>query len=342
MSLLPVALLVAALALFLFSARPTKFWLRIAALGIATALLVFAAIENIGGTSSTGLLSTLLRHPDVAAAAFAQNWRTVGDVIAPAVDVLLILAALLGIGCFVALTPGDRIERFIRPVNIGLLGAILGAALVLVISAVGFGPVSKRQVFIAYVDAADVVDGDTIRMGDVGLRLSGIDAPEDHQICLDGSNRPFDCGREAADVLRKLAIPGPVFCRAPRSSTDAGAQQLRESFGRPLVACGSDQQGYGQLPDIGRELVLWGHAYPYQSPDGVMDSPYGAELAEAKAAKRGFHSGRFLEPTRWRNDPKARCDFIRDAGDIAESDPAERDRLGKQLKRLREACGDPA
>ena len=348
MILLPSALLLAALGLFLLSTLQRLRRWRLLVLAMGTLLLAAATIQNISGTSSTGVLSTLARHPDLVAAAFTSNWPSIGEFIAPALDVLLLMTAAVCIGCFIALTPGDAVERAVRPVNIALIGAVIGGAIALLVAAIGFGPVAKRQVFIAYVDAVDAIDGDTIRMGDVSLRLWGVDAPEDHQICLDQQDMAFDCGQRARDALVKLAIPGPVFCHTPSGlgAAGTGSAQLKESFGRPLVTCGSDQQGYGALPDIARELVSMGYAYPYESPDGVLDSNYAPQLHEAKAAKAGFHNGTFLPPTKWRNDPQARCEIVAQqkgiSQSITQSDPAEEQRLLKQIARLKEACSKPA
>lgn len=337
--LLPILMLAAAFALFLLSTRPWRMRWRAVTWAGAAILVLAAAVGNASDGNSMGLLSTLVRHPDIVASAFQGNWPTAQAFVRPAVDVLVLLGALLAIGCLIAFTPGDRIERIIRPINIGLIGAIFGGALVLIISAVGFGPAMKRQVFMASINVEDLVDGDTIRVGDIGLRISGIDAPEDHQICLDKDGAPFDCGTLARDVLMKLALPGAIYCGPPVGSP--ADRRLQESFGRPLVSCSSDQQGYGQLPDIGREMVAMGYAYPYETPDGKMTSAYQAELATAEQRKLGLHSGLFIKPTEWRNNPAQKCDLVRDAGPVKNPTSEEGIRITAQLQRLREACGTP-
>lgn len=344
MILLPSVLLLAALGLFLLSTLQRLRRWRLLVLVMGTLLLAAATLQNISGTSSTGVLSTLARHPDLVAAAFTGNWPSIGEFIAPALDVLLFMTAAVCIGCFIALTPGEAVERTIRPVNVGLIGAVLGGAIALLVAAIGFGPVAKRQVFIAYVDAVDAIDGDTIRMGDVSLRLWGVDAPEDHQICLDQQDMAFDCGQRAKDALVKLAIPGPVFCHTPSGlgAAGTGSAQLKESFGRPLVRCGSDQQGYGAVPDIARALVAMGYAYPYESPDGVIENDYAPEKQDAVIAEIGLHSGVFTPPTKWRNELQARCNVVWRHKGIANADPTETERLQLQIERLEKSCGQPA
>jgi endonuclease YncB( thermonuclease family) len=331
-----VVLLAAALGLFLASTRQMSILWRAPVWIAGAAFLLAALIVNDGDGDKASLLGSLIRHPDVVSDAFQHNWPTVDEYVSPALNILILFAALLGIGALIAFTPGEGVERILRPINIGLIGAIAGGAVVFLVSAIGFGPVAKRQVFIGMVSEKNVVDGDTLRMGDVSLRIWGIDAPEDHQICLHPDGSPYDCGAIAADVVRKLATPGPIFCRAPKG---AQTRQLTESFGRPLVTCGSDQQGYGNLPDIGQTMVAMGFAAPYQSSDGEYETSYKTEGDAARDGKMGFYAGEFLSPTKWRNDPGDRCILLRNAkGRAPESDPAEHARLEQQIERLLKGC----
>lgn len=346
MDILPGALVVGALALFLTSTRQFAIGWRLAIWFAAAALLMAAAFVNLSDQTSTGLLSTLLRHPGIVGEAFRGNLATVQAGIAPVIDILVVLAAVLGIGCFIAFTPGEAVERVIRPMNIGLIGAVIGGTIVFAVSAVGFGGVSKRHVFLSYVDQSDVVDGDTLRMGDVSLRILGIDAPEDHQICLDADNVPFDCGTKASETLRKLLVTRLAYCHAPSSSANSaglGTSQLKESFGRPLVVCDSDYQRDGALQDVGRELVRMGYADVYRSSDGKIDSDYIPERDEAARNRRGLHQGDFLAPTLWRNSPKDKCNLVGRAGriDPVHMEPVEQARLHDQIKRLRKSCDLP-
>jgi endonuclease YncB( thermonuclease family) len=53
-----------------------------------------------------------------------------------------------------------------------------------------------------------VVDGDTLVIGEVKIRLEGIDAPETDQVCLDRQAARTTCGIEARDQLsRHIASP---------------------------------------------------------------------------------------------------------------------------------------
>jgi endonuclease YncB( thermonuclease family) len=46
-----------------------------------------------------------------------------------------------------------------------------------------------------------IVDGDTVEIGQTKIRLSGIDAPETDQICLDAKGEKWACGIVARDEL---------------------------------------------------------------------------------------------------------------------------------------------
>ncbi|MFL6972583.1 MAG: thermonuclease family protein [Xanthobacteraceae bacterium] len=57
----------------------------------------------------------------------------------------------------------------------------------------------------ADLTATRVIDGDTISIADVHIRLWGIDAPERQQTCLAKNGDVYECGRDAAAVLLELA-----------------------------------------------------------------------------------------------------------------------------------------
>src|SRR5215212_3248030 len=89
----------------------------------------------------------------------------------------------------------------------GGLAALALAAALLVSIAVFMQP-SGRQV----AGAVYVVDGDTLRMGSLAVRLKGMDAPEMRQSCL-REGAPYPCGRIARDALIELVRDREVQCR---------------------------------------------------------------------------------------------------------------------------------
>ena len=50
---------------------------------------------------------------------------------------------------------------------------------------------------------ADIVDGDTIKVGSIPVRLDGIDAPEGRQNC-ERDGKAYACGKQATKVLANL------------------------------------------------------------------------------------------------------------------------------------------
>ncbi|MDZ4374944.1 MAG: hypothetical protein U1C74_26490 [Phenylobacterium sp.] len=62
------------------------------------------------------------------------------------------------------------------------------------------------------VGRATVIDGDTISVAKVQIRLWGVDAPEGRQACRDAAGRSYRCGEAAAARLRTLTAAGPVIC----------------------------------------------------------------------------------------------------------------------------------
>ena len=74
---------------------------------------------------------------------------------------------------------------------------------------------------------ARVIDGDTIVVGDVHLRIFGIDAPETRQTCAASDGHDYFCGRVAASALAEKIAGRPVTCR-PRTT---------DRYGRTIAVC---------------------------------------------------------------------------------------------------------
>src|SRR5882757_5880971 len=72
-----------------------------------------------------------------------------------------------------------------------------------------------------------IVDGDTVVIGQVKIRLSGIDAPETDQLCLDAKGEKWACGIAARDELIKHSKEQAWEC--PTTGTDR--------YGRSLASC---------------------------------------------------------------------------------------------------------
>ncbi|WP_178130515.1 thermonuclease family protein [Reyranella sp. CPCC 100927] len=123
-----------------------------------------------------------------------------------------------------------------------------------------------------------VIDGGTIVINGQRLRLAGLDAPDNAQICQGPDNIAYDCGVEARRALAVIIASRDVRCSGDR----------RDRYRRPLVTCQIGET------DIGRELVRLGWAMAAQSSD------YGVEEDDARAQGRGLWQGPFQRPDDWR------------------------------------------
>jgi endonuclease YncB( thermonuclease family) len=333
-------LLAVALLFFLISTRQFKLPLRAGVWFAGIVTLSWAAWVSLSKPGHNGLLSLIgdffahIGNPgeSLLVQSIGGNWGTMGIAIGPTFDAFLILAILVGVVALIAFTPGEGVERIERPINIGLIGAIFGGLMALVIASVGFGGVVKRKVYMNTVSAADVIDGDTIRMGDVSLRLWGIDAPEQDQLCRAATGEPFECGAVAGEHLASLISDKLVSCGPPvdeegRRLPPAELPVPAETYGRPIVTCRMNTDK-GEI-DIAQVMVRDGFAHLYQDEDGIT-SVYQADLQQAVAAGAGLHASGdgLFPPWAWRNDPAARCGFLERIGFDRLADRLRRSCLG--------------
>jgi endonuclease YncB( thermonuclease family) len=126
---------------------------------------------------------------------------------------------------------------------------------------------------------AEIVDGDSLSVSGISVRLFGIDAPEGTQTC-NRSGATWRCGEEAATQLRNLIGGNPVACRG--SDIDA--------YGRTLAIC--SVAGI----EINRAMVEagWATAFRKYSQDYVV------EETRARAGHLGIWSSEFELPQDYR------------------------------------------
>jgi endonuclease YncB( thermonuclease family) len=120
-----------------------------------------------------------------------------------------------------------------------------------------------------------VVDGDTLELHGLRIRLAAIDAPEARQTC-ELSGKAWPCGRRAAFALADLVGTRSVTCR----------WRERDRFRRPVARCETGGM------DLGGWLVEQGWALAYRRYGTV----YVAQEDRARAARRGLWAGRFVPP----------------------------------------------
>tara|TARA_B100000989_G_C19405118_1_gene411765 strand:+ start:245 stop:757 length:513 start_codon:yes stop_codon:yes gene_type:complete len=131
------------------------------------------------------------------------------------------------------------------------------------------------------VSITKVSDGDTLRSGDLRIRLFGIDAPELKQQCADRNGVLWSCGTAALEQLNAL-IGQNKDLRCSLRDVDR--------YGRLVMQC------FNGLTDIGAAMVLSGHALAYRH----FSDLYIAEEEQAKTALKGIWRGTFTLPWEWR------------------------------------------
>ncbi len=149
-------------------------------------------------------------------------------------------------------------------------------ALVLIV-AVKFGPAfledRERQVFEG---VPRILDGDTVQIGETRIRLHGIDAPEEDQLCTQPSGATWPCGVEATQALAWRIDGSSVRC-----------QQLdTDRWDRAIAVC------YAGGDDLNAWMVSAGWAVAYRQ----YSDDYISEEQEARAIGRGIWSGTFEMP----------------------------------------------
>lgn len=125
------------------------------------------------------------------------------------------------------------------------------------------------------VGTARIIDGDSLYVAGIEIRLYGIDAPELYQTC-NRNGRPWNCGAEAAAALRAATAGKEVVCR-PRE---------QDRYGRTIAVCQA-----GGL-DLGAAMIKGGMAVAYGA--------YHADEREARDARRGIWNSSFDPPSVWR------------------------------------------
>ena len=116
-----------------------------------------------------------------------------------------------------------------------------------------------------------VVDGDTLDLDGLRIRINGIDAPEFGQRCGD-----WDCGQAALDQFDTLISAGTVSCEALD----------QDKYGRTIARCDVDGQ------DLGDAMIAAGLARAFTR---YSDDYVGAEKT-ARVAAVGIWQGDYETP----------------------------------------------
>jgi endonuclease YncB( thermonuclease family) len=131
--------------------------------------------------------------------------------------------------------------------------------------------------------SARVIDGDTISIADMHIRLWGIDAPERQQTCLAQNGDVYECGRDAAAVLLELTRDRRVDC----------TERDRDRNSRIVAVCKTDAGEPNAATMVRRgwavDFTKYGHGR-YRSDD-----------ERARREQLGIWAGRFEMPWEWRH-----------------------------------------
>lgn len=158
--------------------------------------------------------------------------------------------------------------RMHRRARIALLAGVAMAGLA------ATGLISHRRA-PDIVGPAQVIDGDSIRVAGIEIRLYGIDAPEFRQVCM-RAGHPWGCGRAATRFLESMTERRELRCR-PREE---------DRYGRTVAIC------FAGETNVGAAMVRAGQAVAYGA--------YQAEEREAREARRGVWASSFERPATWR------------------------------------------
>jgi endonuclease YncB( thermonuclease family) len=172
------------------------------------------------------------------------------------------------------------IRRFFRKLGIVAALLLLGA---LWLYPECFGLSSEGATQSESGDKIVVRDGDTLTMGAQDHRLHGIDAPEFSQICKDGADKDWHCGKLARSEMQMLVKGHTIACE----------ERAKDKYQRIVATC-RDETGR----DLARTMAERGLAVSF---GGFAEGPYASEEADAKAAKRRLWQGKFDPPSSWRS-----------------------------------------
>lgn len=146
-------------------------------------------------------------------------------------------------------------------------------------------PKTSGQVPNLIVGRSSVIDGDTIEIHGVRIRLSGVDAPESKQRC-GPAGEEWPCGQKAALALSDWLGSRTVSCNPTG----------KDGYQRTLARC------FVGTEDVQAWLVLNGWALAYRQ----YSTDYVAAEEVAQAGRAGVWGGEFTVPWEWRKGARQR------------------------------------
>ena len=137
----------------------------------------------------------------------------------------------------------------------------------------------------------EVIDGDTIKINNIKIRFSGIDAPESYykgksQICkLVLNNEAIFCGKLSKKILKEK-IDNKIISCIPES---------KDRYKRLIAECFLNNESISSF------MVRSGYAFDYKK---YSKGKYSDDEIAAKKNNLGMWSMKFDYPWIWRNNNK--------------------------------------
>ena len=132
-----------------------------------------------------------------------------------------------------------------------------------------------------------ILDGDTIEIGLLRIRIHAIDAPEDGQTCSARGGGTWPCGRIASDRIAELVGDAKLDCEPLE----------RDLYGRLIARCLVGDE------DIGAAMVSEGLAWSYTQ----FSDDYVSLEGEARARGRNIWQAPTQTAKEYRDDVWARA-----------------------------------
>jgi endonuclease YncB( thermonuclease family) len=156
--------------------------------------------------------------------------------------------------------------------------AVLAACLVLPFAA----PSVAKDAYPAEIAGwARIVDGDTLEIDAHKIRLAGMDAPENEQVCRDDADKVYRCGRSATEALGRIVAGQSLVCRI------TGTDRYR----RLLVQCSTPRTA-----DIGLETSAT-EVRPASAPSrepAIQDSGGNSTTVAMNSASLADQASRYV------------------------------------------------
>jgi endonuclease YncB( thermonuclease family) len=130
---------------------------------------------------------------------------------------------------------------------------------------------------------ASVIDGETLDLSGIRIRLHGIDAPESTQTCTTAA-KVYRCGDRATQAMVDLVRGQTVRCDP----------MGMDRYGRTIAGCKIENTGQ----DIEAWMVRQGHAVAYTR----YSYEYVPDELVARVARRGLWAGTFEWPWDYRRE----------------------------------------